>query len=790
MQLARLIRTKAIWIDWKLERDSCDDFQRLLHRLVGASEPGTHTWLGTYHTVDGSIDRRRLEWTSGDGTGPLIREVHAQLTDCLDRYPGDVLSGLNDAECQVLLDPTAVAALVPDGDAARANSMCAVVDLDFQRSRQLTAVDYRCNIRLSVWSGWPLGRNLPASPDHAPQQVIDRVADDVLTRFRDRTDAVVRGFAEVLRDCFEEQELHIFGRRYLPPQFFIAVPTGDVQLTSLLDGSDADGSLLTMARRFLDAGHVDDTSVAISVVKGELIALRRFVPRWGSRTDEPSYVIVRTWPGGPELVRGAPMLTWRRAHGATEGTGTADENERVHPAVRSFTELERQVADNLLRLTADTRVNVHHVEIYGVIARRVGRLWDALALHMPTSKGGTLERVHSAVQVLHEILLQGVADLAEVVSSIGRTRAEYERVRETLVQRYERAISERPGRGNPTIGTSMVDTGHFRRLATSITSARARGQRVQESYAGLLDAINKAFDERRARESDVLERSSFQLGRALGLLAIVTIADFIFVQVGWTLGPQVQQAFRIIGVTMAVYVMVSLARSYRRARVAGRIMKPRFARMFRDLQLFSRSVSTARLDAFAREVSARDARADHTRRATLGRFGRTSKWTATEAWTRMDDALASEFARLWDRAAAETQRPRRRRLRTALRGRRGRRLEADLVELENDIRAWTVHALLASERPRVLHRYPLLQLACMYRLVNRCGQSSPFGELTLLSLAEWSLITRAFGVVDYERELDWWAQQTGPWDTAQDLLRAVRSRLAELEAARRETAAR
>ena len=129
MQLARLIRTKAIWIDWKLERDSCDDFQRLLHRLVGASEAGIHTWLGTYHAVDGSTDRRRLVWTSGDETGPLIRGVYAQLTDCLARYPGDVLSGLNDAECQVLLDSTAISALVPDGVATDGHAFGDDVDL-------------------------------------------------------------------------------------------------------------------------------------------------------------------------------------------------------------------------------------------------------------------------------------------------------------------------------------------------------------------------------------------------------------------------------------------------------------------------------------------------------------------------------------------------------------------------------------------------------------------------------------------------------------------------------------
>lgn len=778
MQLSRLVRTKAIWIDWRLDRDSCDDFARLLRLLVVDAEgPGTR-WLGVYR--DGNADRRHLEWIDGAAASPHITDIYARLMDCLSRYPGDILDRLNDAECQVLLDPSAIAALVGDESSVQMTSMCGLIDLDFQRSRRLSVVDYRCNVRLSLWSGWPRGRTLPDPPTAAQHAVLDDITDELLVQFRDSTEVVLERFSALLRECFDEQELHIFGRRYLPPQFFVAVPTGDVSLPSLLDDGGSDPSLLTMARRFLDAGHVDDTTVAISVVKGELIALRRFVPSQRSRTDEPSYVIVQTWPGGLQLAERGPVLVWRGAHGATEGTDVAEDDEHVHPAVRSFTELERQVADSLLQLTADTRLYQHHVEVYGAIARRVGHLWDGLALHMPTSKGATLERVHSAVQVLHEILLQGVADLAEIVSLIGRTRAEHERVRETLVQRYERAISERPGRANPTIGMSIVDTGHFRRLATSIASARARAQRVQESYAGLLDAINKAFDERRARESDVLERSSFQLGRALGLLAIVTIADFVAAQAEWQLSTGLQQALRLAGLAMAAYVVLSVGRSYRRARIAGRIMQPRFARTFRDLQLFLRSVSTPHLTAFGHEVAAMAA-GEREQRRPRRRLRRTPTLSAEEHWRRKDTQLATEFAQLWDRAVMTTDRLRWRPLLARLRGGQARRLEDDLIQIEDAIRAWTVRALLASERPRALYDFPLLRLACMYRLVHRCRDGSGFGDLSLLSPAEWTQITRAFGIVDHERALDWWAQNHTPWRSARELLRDVQTRLSELD---------
>ncbi|MBW3603707.1 MAG: hypothetical protein KY460_02155 [Actinobacteria bacterium] len=273
------------------------------------------------------------------------------------------------------LDPSAIAALVGDEPAVRTTSMCGLIDLDFQRSRCLSVVDYRGNVRLSLWSGWARGRTLPDPPTAAQHAVLDDITDELLVQFRDSTDLVLEKFSTLLRECFDEQELHIFGRRYLPPQFFVAVPTGDVSLPSLLDGGGSDPSLLTMARRFLDAGHVDDTTVAISVVKGELIALRRFVPGRRSRTGDPSYLIVQTWPGGLQLAERGPVLVWRGAHGATEGTDTAEDDEHVHPVVRSFTELERHVADSLLQLTADTRLYQHHVEVYGAIARRVGHLW-------------------------------------------------------------------------------------------------------------------------------------------------------------------------------------------------------------------------------------------------------------------------------------------------------------------------------------------------------------------------------------------------------------------------------
>lgn len=779
MRLSRLVRTKAVWIDWRLEGDSCDDFARLLRRLAVDVATADDRWLGIRRTGDDDGDRPRIAWTPGGGDArPHVDALHDRLLRCLTCYPGDVLDHLNDAECQILLGPSAVAVLRDGdgGDAPQPASMCTLIDLDFQRSRRRTTVDFRCNVRLSMWSGWPHGHGLPDPPETALHRTYDDVDDELLLRFRDSTDAVITGLSNVLRDCFEEQELHIFGRRYLPPQFFIAVPEGDISLPTLLDTDGADPSLLTMARRFLDAGHFDDTTVAISVVKGELIALRRFVPSQRSRTDEPSYVIVQTWPGGLRLAPHSPMVMWRRARGATEGTDTATGDEHVHPAVRSFTELERQVADDLLRLTADTRLHQHHVDVYGAIARRVGHLWDGLALHLPTSKGAALERVHSAVQVLHEILLQGVADLAEIVSSIGRTEAEYDRVRGTLIQRYERAISERPGRGNPTIGTSIVDTGHFRRLATSMGSARGRAQRVQESYAGLLDAINKAFDERRSRESDVLERSSFQLGRALGLLAIVTIVDFVAAQGQWQLPVPVAQGLRLAGVAMAAYVVLSVGRSYQRARIAGRIMQPRFARTFRDLQLFVRSVSTQRLTAFDREVRADQDRPPG-RRTALERLRGAPARSAAQRWRAMDARLADGFAALWDRAVETTHRPWWRSTAARLRGGQSRRLAADLIEIEDDIRAWTIRALLASERPRALHDFPLLQLACMYRLVHHCDGPSGFGDLSLLSPAEWSQVTRRAGIDDHERLLDWWARDHGPWPTAAALLADVRSQL-------------
>lgn len=129
------------------------------------------------------------------------------------------------------------------------------------------------------------------------------------------------------------------------------------------------------------------------------------------------------------------------------------------------------------------------------------------------------------------------------------------------------------------------------------------------------------------------------------------------------------------------------------------------------------------LTAFGQEVTAMAA-GEPERRRPRRRLRRTTTLSAEERWRRKDTQLATEFAQLWDRAVMTTDRPRWRQLLARLRGGQARRLEADLIQIEDAIRAWTIRCLLASERPRALHDFPLLRLACMYRLVHRCRDGS------------------------------------------------------------------
>ncbi len=800
MHIARLVRTNAIWVDWDLDLDSCERYGRLLHRLIGDHDPTDQRWLGTYRPIDDGQDRRTVEWCADRATiDARLAALRGGLETCVKTRPRHVLDALNAVECQVLLGPSAVRETLLDGTVDPDASLCVVVDVTFQRSRLLKSIAYHCNLRLSTWNGWPLGPTPPA--ERSDTVTAREISDETLTVFRDGTDAVRRGFSNLLRGCFDERDLSIYGRDYRPPQFFIAVPQDRVSPSSLL-AQDARESLLILARRFLDAGHVDDTSVAVSVVKGELVALRRFVPRQRERIDEPSYVIVPTWRGGVEQGASGSMLRWGRRSGATEGSLGPDD-QHVHPAIRAFTELERHVADDLLRLSDDTKLYEHHVDVYGAIAYGVGRLWDALAMHLPTSTGGRLERVHSAVQLLHEILLQGVADLAEITSQIGRTRAEHERVQATLGQRYERAISERPGSRNQTIGTSMVQTGHFLRLDTTVKSVRARALRVRDSYSGLLEAMNKAFDERRARESDVLERSSFQLGRALAFLAIVTVIDFAVRQPEWRATWAFAWRILFYGVagTAAVGLFATVLHSIWRARIAGRIMPPPFSMVFGDAHLFVRRLSSQRLDDIDRGLDPYAASdGPMTRGGVSAPAASMTPAEVAVVWKTEDRSLTDACAALWDRAAAQTgvqhrnraarwlpDRPRLRRAAALMAPRRRARwllldrLEDDMADIERRIRMLSVQALLATERPRRLDRYPLLELSCLYRYVHRCGTTSRFLDQPLLSDAEWRRVVACHRIEEHVGALENWIDaQTHRPATAGDLRREIRTALQDV----------
>ncbi|MEU8276729.1 hypothetical protein ACFYOK_12200 [Microbispora bryophytorum] len=485
---------------------------------------------------------------------------------------------------------------------------------------------------------------------------------------------------------------------------------GDEDVTSPLSSVDV---CVVSARRPVGDDEVDLLLSGADAVEGP--------DRPHSRTVRECYVVL------PDTAHVNGTVVSGRLRSAVAGLLTLEALAAVGNDIRDQLEVWRE-----------------HAMIYQHAARTMGALWDGVATHLPIRRWIRLNQAHRAVELIHLTLLQGMADLADVASHVEERVSRLERLEHLADERFAATLGW-AGRG---VREALDDAGHFRDYKRFGERAGDVADRATEQYKNLLNSMTFAFDERRVRELDVLQRAGFGLSITVGAFTVLTFMDFFtevrqwpvddYFMSGGTLGVG---AWGIL-MALALGVVGSWAYSMWSRRMGSRWFRCRF----QELERYLRLSSTRELELMC------------------------DTELPLQKWVERDKDLAARFAVLWDAAAGRvTSRPSMPRVPprakwdrgpsawpqaiwVALRGRwwAGR----DLAAQRRDIEALIVRTLLLAERTPTLRRYALPRLALLHR---HCGRlpDNWFGHFDGVSRAELRMVFAAAGLKeDLARSID------------------------------------
>jgi hypothetical protein len=181
----------------------------------------------------------------------------------------------------------------------------------------------------------------------------------------------------------------------------------------------------------------------------------------------------------------------------------------------------------LFEVDSDLEVARTHVKMYESNARQAGALLDALVLHLPAMSGKGLRIAHENIELVHQTLLQGIADLADMTTIIQASVRKVDDGADELMARFDRELDQLPVERRLDIRASLAERGLFERLSEQANDDMALAERVQTRYQSLLQEITLAFEERRVREGDKLERNSGMIALIFGLVGVVTAVEAV-----------------------------------------------------------------------------------------------------------------------------------------------------------------------------------------------------------------------------------------------------------------------
>ena len=518
--LRRMVLVDVHWSDWQPDRDR-SRYERIVRTLVlppsrnsAELEPvyvhqcyeedrGDTSWItpaASYELPSADLCQRPDEWLVGSqGLDHVLRTLGEREETARE-------SG------KILLDE------VPDwGKLFRtrvfmsAGRFRAVADrggdLDYwvlidMRFQWIAPNSVLWHTSFSVWS------DLPWSLHHRADQVATRdqrglSADDAF-HLIDDYESSRQAFREII-EAPDRSTLRVFGRYYQPPGFLVAVPAGigsDAGNGGVQDQEQPD-ILPEVANAIVGTRHYE--LLPRAPLKSGVDVFRRFLP--DRDCDMPRYLLI------PDTRVSA------RSKGEDQEYLRALQEEATANCITILTDLEAYAASQLGGIDSRMRTRENHLRIYQGVAEQAGTLWDALARLLPDARGHRLEMVHRSIETLHQTLLQGVAELDQLVRSIDGALSQIETTADEITDRFDRELSQ-PSHQQMAALRESLRGGYIDRLRRYVGEASGTAGRVTDSYRMLLDTIGLAFDERRVREGDRMQKASMWLAVAFGVLGL------------------------------------------------------------------------------------------------------------------------------------------------------------------------------------------------------------------------------------------------------------------------------
>lgn len=755
-EVARATPATASTVPFELEHGTASPLRQVLEALIDRAAPG-HAWLNTVYASDSTS-----QWMSGARAGEAAIELTEKVGAVWRDSRGWSSARAADKACferlrhRVYLDSDRCRGLFgPQISLGLSDHVTYNVVFDFRFGYLINQL--RCHVSTSVWSTPPL------HPQYVPHDFSDTArrgpAADISSYARLFPLVVDAGQALMEKHGFVQEELPMGDGVHGLPMFWVVLPSEPASdPADYLVGDPRRVDLTNrMSRTFLDVGDAYDTVVSHSVLKGELLALRR------ERLD-PHYLLI---PGGSRMARRDDPKAIER--------DTAE-------VVTRLTDLEAEGASRLLSVKSDLEIWRNHLRVYSVVVTRGVFLWDALSTHLPVRRWIKLGKAHRAVELLHQTLLQATGDLGHISTLIRQGEADVKQITDEVSDSYNQRLTERMVGPTAGIRAALTETGLFAQVKRGANEIATEAARVKGAYKDLLDAITHAFDERRVREFDAIQKLNALLGVAVGLVALVTVLDAtvemkpekprlteggqvgnVAAMLSWTFGVV---ALLVVGV-VSIWLIRKVGRlgsaSFRRAfdgrrgrRWLGRTLWPRTSgeRRLPKGKVWTWLDPPTGVWQILKEVST-----DHLE-------GKAS--SPDTDWAELDVRLASEFAMTWD--AVSRIRP----------SARDNRAKPDIEALASQIEQWSMHSLLLTERARRLYRYPLPTLTCLfYCCTHVSGTFLSTGYLPSVSMVATEDLARSLSRLGFpSRDID----KIKTWLVAQsyDSVAKALSRIREL----------
>lgn len=689
---------------------------------------------------------QRLEHVPATLADPLIDAIERDVVERLakariaDTEDDEVLSLIVGLRHRVFMNAERFRAVTDERNIADELGLTYYVSIDLRF--YWLQKEPLCYLGLSVWSAPPWhDRYRPPGcpPPTLPTGPVTHSFEEYERGFGD----VARAADQLVSRALDRNDFEIFDRKYWLPVFWIAVPTApDPDPMRYLKKSWR-GLTNRLAATFLTLGDVRDCVASTSVLNGEFLTVRRF-HRIGEH-EAPSYLIM---PG-------------RVAHTdrSTLVAALAAQEDQLAQLLRRLTDIEAGAGARLDAAQRDLPIWENSLDVYHAVAERAYILWDGLATHLPMRKWLKLARVHRAVELLHQILLQGIADLAHLTTLTRRSVIAVDEAATELMEKYDKSITERHAPGQPNgLRAALTRSGVFERVRSRADHVAAEADRVRSSYNDLLQAIANAFDERRVRESDALQKGSALLGVSLAMVGVVTVLDATirmkpddsdFTKAMLIHLPQritthlptsaawVSLTLGLILASSAVWAVIWLLR-------LGILGSRRFRKQY-DGGLVRRH--TDGVWRFLKEASTDGME-------TFSRSGQRLP-SGKPDWDKRDTKLTADFVRIWDRAVHMKK------------AHRHDRMRRDIGGQSRQIEQWGLHALLLTERARRMYQYPLPALTTMYRCAARLpGSFLDYAYVPLTNVVPFVEFVRALGQIglteDDAKNIDDWLARANP----------------------------